>query len=119
MLQKKTQQYNSYYNDLNEDGKFIVKDLEMRHPAMDVRVLVVLLFRRFIQNYLMVVLTRRGTYNQESKHKFEAALRLKLDGLIVDFIILLTIEGSFIFGNMTPHSADRKGLPVQKHRCSA
>jgi len=43
---------------------------------------------------------------------------MKLDGLIVDFIILLTIEGSFIFGNLMPHSAERKGFPVQKHRCS-
>jgi hypothetical protein len=55
---------------------------------------------------------------KESKHKHGAVLRLKLDGLIVDFIILLTTEGSFTFGNLTPHSADRKGLPVQKHRCA-
>jgi hypothetical protein len=29
-------------------------------------------------------------------------LRLKLCCLFVDFIILLTVEGSFIFGNLTP-----------------
>jgi hypothetical protein len=63
----------------------------------------------------MVVPTRRGICSQRIKTQIGAVLRLKLDGLIVDFIILLTSEGSFIFGNLTPHSADRKGLPAQKH----
>jgi hypothetical protein len=34
------QQYNSYCNDLNEDRNVVVKDLDLRHPAMDVRNLV-------------------------------------------------------------------------------
>jgi hypothetical protein len=55
---------------------------------------------------------------KETKYKFGVVLRLNLDCLFVDSIIVLTVEGSFMFGNLTSHLADRKGLPVQKHRCS-
>jgi hypothetical protein len=52
---------------------------------------------------------------KETKYKFGVVLILKLDCVFVDFII---VEGHFVFGNLTPHLADREGLPVQKHRCS-